>query len=37
MDNARDVMSDAGFFGTMMVYKGQAGSLGASHLVLQFR
>ncbi len=33
MDNARDVMSDVGFFGTMMVYKGHADGLvsGAVH------
>ncbi|MGD9031509.1 MAG: phosphate acetyltransferase [Desulfobacteraceae bacterium] len=33
MDNARDVMSDVGFFGTMMVYKGHADGMvsGAVH------
>jgi len=33
LDNARDVMSDVGFFGTMMVYKGHADGMvsGAVH------
>ena len=33
MDNARDIISDVGFFGTMMVYKGHADGLvsGAVH------